>query len=154
MYRGQGERINYWNTLWQHALFMFHFILTIFFLMKWSVNGRVEYSTCSLGISKHILIDAIKFDFYTTFASIGGGGGVVIFLTPAEPRLKRKETEENVLSFIRNGLDSEFVSNNNKHLNRLGFLFFLTIIIRIMFFCLYYPQWMFVYCTEKERLFG
>ena len=102
MYRGQGERINYWNTLWQHALFMFHLILTIFFLMKWSVNGRVEYSTCSQGISKHILIDAIKFDFYTTFASIGGGGGVgvVIFLTPAEPRLKRKETEENVLSFI------------------------------------------------------
>lgn len=50
--------------------------------MKWSVNGRVEYSTCSQGISKHILIDAIKFDFYTTFASIGGGGGVAIFFNP------------------------------------------------------------------------
>lgn len=98
MYRGQGEHINYWNILWQHALFMFHFILIIFFLIKWSVNGRVEYSTCSLGISKHILIDAIKFDLDTTFASIGGGGGGVIFLTPAEPRLKRKKTEENVLS--------------------------------------------------------
>lgn len=29
MHRGQGEHINYWNILWQHALFMFHFILIL-----------------------------------------------------------------------------------------------------------------------------
>ena len=53
------------------------------------IMGRAEYSTCSLGISKHILIDCIKFKFYLTLGSIGGGGGGggVIFLTPVEPTL-------------------------------------------------------------------
>lgn len=59
---------------------MFHFIL----ILLDGVECQWVSWIFNLGISKHILIDAIKFDFNATFGSIGGGGGGggVIFLNP------------------------------------------------------------------------